>query len=73
MDSALAEQLDGAIEDIDKVCRDPAVSTDIKELLIDLRSLMLDIDHARRHYRRAVKIAALEFARLHPGKTIDVN
>jgi hypothetical protein len=66
--NGLTERVSGSVSNIDQMLRHPAVPAEAKELLIDLRSLLLDVDHARRHYRRAVKLAAEEFARLAPGK-----
>jgi hypothetical protein len=71
--ATLSERLDSAIAEIDNVFRDPAVPADMKELLIDLRSLLLDEDHARRHYRRATRLAAVEFSRLCPGETLGAD
>jgi hypothetical protein len=66
--SSLTERLASALAGIDAAKENPAVMAEIKELLTDLRGLSLDLDHSRRHYRRATKLAAVEFAKLGVGR-----
>jgi hypothetical protein len=65
---ALTDRIVSALAAIDQMRGHNGVPVETKELLVDLRLLIIDIDHARRHYRRAVKLAATEFARLAPNK-----
>lgn len=71
MSIGLTERLASALSSIEAAQQNNAVSAETKELLTDLRMLLLDIDHARRHYRRATKLAAVEFAKLGRGARVD--
>jgi hypothetical protein len=43
---------------IDDACAGAHTPVELRELLVDARELLIDLDHARRHYKAATELAA---------------
>jgi hypothetical protein len=70
---ALTERLASALSSIEAAQGNGANPAEVRDLLAELRSLLIDLDHSRRHYRRATKLAAVEFVKLGRPPSANVD
>lgn len=61
--SELSDRVAATLRLIDQYSALPSTVSETRELLADIRDLVVDVDHARRHYKHTTEMAARKWVK----------